>query len=193
MSLYKNHNQLSFRSLMPLLLLVIGMRLWPHPANVTPCLAYAFVCAQYVRRKDVLLSMLLVMMTSDLLLAYAFGYSVFGSWTVFTYSAMLCVAYASSKRLLGMRSQCVCMVSASVAFWCWSNLGVWMFSGMYAHSLHGLLTDYTNALPFLRNQLLGDAAWFVGLQLCFAWQCQRSIRSQLAHAPFVATGGQHHG
>lgn len=41
-------------------------------------------------------------------------------------------------------------------FYAWTNFGVWHIGGLYPHSLAGLVECYVNALPFLRNQLLGN-------------------------------------
>lgn len=47
-------------------------------------------------------------------------------------------------------------VVSTLVFYAWTNFGVWHLSGMYPHTLAGLEMSYINALPFLRNQLLGN-------------------------------------
>lgn len=47
-------------------------------------------------------------------------------------------------------------VLTTLFFYAWTNFGVWHLSGMYPHTLAGLELSYINALPFLRNQLLGN-------------------------------------
>jgi hypothetical protein len=53
------------------------------------------------------------------------------------------------------------LLVSSVGFWLWTNFGIWLTGdhGMYALSASGLAACYTNALPFLRNALVGDLAW----------------------------------
>lgn len=47
-------------------------------------------------------------------------------------------------------------VVTTLFFFLWTNFGVWQLSGMYPHTLDGLMLSYFNGLPFLRNQLLGN-------------------------------------
>lgn len=44
-------------------------------------------------------------------------------------------------------------------FWIWTNFGVWLVSGMYPHSLTGLVTCYFLALPFLKNSIIAAIVW----------------------------------
>lgn len=48
-------------------------------------------------------------------------------------------------------------IAGVIVFFLWTNLGVMLISGMYDHSLAGLVQSYANALPFLRNQLISNA------------------------------------
>lgn len=169
MSMLKLDARLPTLALLPMLLCAIVMRLWPHPANITPCLAFAWLGAQYFRRRDVWLALLLLWVGTDVSLAMAHGQYTFGNWTFFTYSAMMAVTYLSSSTRLGLGTQCVCLVSASVGFWCWTNLGVWLFGGIYVHTGAGFIEAYVKALPFLRNQVLGDVAWFGCMYMYLAW------------------------
>ncbi len=80
-------------------------------------------------------------------------YSGFG-WTYLGflgYWLMGRLAKKSTKR------QAVLLPVASFLFFALSNFGVWW--GWYAHTLEGLITCYTLAIPFYRNTLLGDLAF----------------------------------
>ncbi len=44
-------------------------------------------------------------------------------------------------------------VLGSIVFFVFTNFGVWLVSGMYAHNSIGLIQCFTNALPFFRNSL----------------------------------------
>jgi hypothetical protein len=180
------------RVIWPLLALMVCARLWPHPPNMTPCLAYALCGAQYMRRRHVWLSLLAVMLGTDLMLAVMHGHQAFGAWTLFTYSAWLAVVCVSSKWQLGVRAQGIGLVSVSVLFWCWSNFGVWLFSGMYAHTLAGLLVDYTNAIPFLASQMLGDMVWFVVIYGYLAY-ASRNMGFDEKSANGMSAGSIYHG
>jgi hypothetical protein len=64
-------------------------------------------------------------------------------------------------------------LAGSVFFFVWTNFGVWAFSRVYPHTLGGLVTCYTAAIPFFQNTLLGDAVYstvlFGGFALAEHW------------------------
>ncbi len=45
---------------------------------------------------------------------------------------------------------------SSVFFYLYTNFGWWLMSGMYEYSLSGLLRCYYMAIPFFRNNLIGN-------------------------------------
>lgn len=45
---------------------------------------------------------------------------------------------------------------SSVIFFLWTNLGVVMTTTMYTRNFEGVIQSYVNALPFLKNQMLGN-------------------------------------
>jgi hypothetical protein len=47
-------------------------------------------------------------------------------------------------------------VASSVLFFVLTNLGVWLFSGMYPRTAEGLVACYAAAVPFFQNTLAGD-------------------------------------
>lgn len=47
-------------------------------------------------------------------------------------------------------------LASSILFYLITNAAVWLWSGMYATSLDGLITSYYFAIPFFRNMLFGD-------------------------------------
>jgi hypothetical protein len=44
-------------------------------------------------------------------------------------------------------------------FYVWTNAGVVVVGNWYPHTVEGFLASYYNALPFLRNQLIGNAVF----------------------------------
>jgi hypothetical protein len=58
--------------------------------------------------------------------------------------------------------------SASLFFFVVTNFGVWLFSGMYAHTLSGLSYCYAMALPFFRNTALSDMFYTASLFAVYA-------------------------
>ncbi|MBI2415043.1 MAG: hypothetical protein HYV33_00080 [Candidatus Kerfeldbacteria bacterium] len=47
-------------------------------------------------------------------------------------------------------------IVTTLFFYGWTNFGVWHIGGLYPHTWAGLLDCYVLAVPFLRNQLLGN-------------------------------------
>ncbi|MDP3057317.1 MAG: hypothetical protein Q8N37_02235 [bacterium] len=58
-----------------------------------------------------------------------------------------------SKRILGLAG--VGIIS-SVFFFLYTNFGWWLVSGMYPHTLDGLIQCYIMGLPFFKNNLIGN-------------------------------------
>lgn len=54
---------------------------------------------------------------------------------------------------------------ASVLFFAVSNLGVWLSTSMYPRTWDGLVQCYVMAVPFFRNQIIGDVIYGVVLYL----------------------------
>ncbi|MFA4818191.1 MAG: DUF6580 family putative transport protein, partial [Parcubacteria group bacterium] len=46
--------------------------------------------------------------------------------------------------------------ASSITFFLVTNFAVWAFFDWYPHTWAGLITNFTLALPFFRNTLLGD-------------------------------------
>lgn len=136
-------------------------RLMPHPFNFSPVAALAlFGGAHYRNRYAAYLIPLTAVWISDLMLNYAFyGYFVaFYSGAFFTYAAFALIVLLGSwllKKLSAGRLLSAAL-SASVIFFVISNVGVWVYSGMYPLDLNGLAECFTAAIPFFRNTLAGD-------------------------------------
>ncbi len=85
---------------------------------------------------------------------------------LYTWSAWMLIGVTSAILKRGRRSKVQVWMDAlkftgfsmfsTLFFYAWTNFGVWHLSGMYPHTLAGLELSYINALPFLRNQLLGN-------------------------------------
>jgi hypothetical protein len=139
-------------------------RVVPHFPNVTAMTAVSLLAGTQFSRKISLFIVLCALVLSDVLLAYGFGYAVFGSWTLFTYSGFLLIALfgklAAQKKTIYLFGFIIC---SSLGFWLWTNFGTWLCSGMYQKSFAGFITCYVAALPFLRNALIGDVIWLAVL------------------------------
>lgn len=136
-------------------------RILPHLPNATPLTALSLFSGVFLTRPKAMIVTIVTLMLSDSILAYLYHYSIFGSWSIFTYSGFLFITlmgcYLSYNTSLIKYLTTVSVLS--IIYWLWTNFGVWLVSGMYTHTMSGFLTCYTTALPFLRNALFGDLIW----------------------------------
>ena len=146
-----------------ILLLVLGiasvaLRLLPHAANFAPIGALAMFAGLYTTRKWWLLTPIMVMAVSDMFIG-------FYDWKVMTavYGGFL--VYALIGRVVKNNKSFATIIGGTLAasffFYLTTNFAVWASSGMYPHTLQGLIWCYELALPFFRNTLLGDL-FYVG-------------------------------
>ena len=64
-------------------------------------------------------------------------------------------ANSNSKNFPFKNSIKLALIS-SVFFYLYTNFGWWLMSGMYEHTLSGLVRCYYMAIPFFRNNLMGN-------------------------------------
>lgn len=99
------------------------------------------------------------------------NYPLLGGWSFFSLTGLIWVHAVgkSSSIRIAKRS-----LLALALYWLWTNLGVWLFSGLYPSSLNGLMTCYIAALPFLRDTVLSGICWLVTIQLSWTVYSQES-------------------
>lgn len=133
-------------SALALIVAGVAARFLPHPVNFTPVLGLGIFVGHLSRRNSFLAAfMLILLVISDLALGFYEGISmVYLSYILaFTFGAMIRRRSVSSVLLSG--------ISTSVLFFIFSNLGVWIWSGIYENSIAGLFQCYIMALPFFPN------------------------------------------
>lgn len=142
---------------------VIGMavisRLLPHPADFTPMLVLSLWLNKQFGALKTSIIILISLLLSDALLAYGQHYPLFGTWMLFTYSGFLLIALGAKYLRCSFLQACL----VSLYFWLWTNLGVWLTSGIYALTPQGVLQCYIAALPFLLNTIMGSIVWWAVL------------------------------
>ncbi len=129
-------------------LLTVWFRLIPHPPNVAPITALALFSGASFRNKWFsIVFPLISMILSDIVL----GFSSISLWV---YSAFILITMFSwiTKEL-----KWTSVLISSFIFFIVSNFGVWVLS--YPHTIEGLITCYTMAIPFFGYSILGDMAW----------------------------------
>ena len=129
-------------------LLAVWFRLIPHPPNVAPITALALFSGASFRNKWFsIIFPLIAMLLSDIVL----GFSTISLWV---YSAFILITmFAWLVKELRWTS----VLISSLIFFIVSNFGVWVLS--YPHTIEGLITCYTIAIPFFGYSILGDMAW----------------------------------
>ncbi len=134
-----------------LILLGIVSRLIPHPANFTPIGAIALFAGTYLTTKKSYLIPIVAMFISDLFLGFhnTIPY-VYGSFVIIYLFGQYLNKHKNIQNLL------MFSLSGSALFFIITNFGVWLHSGMYTHTLDGLIKCYIMAIPFYKNTLTGD-------------------------------------
>ncbi len=137
-----------------LAVLSIVLRVVPHTANIAPVGALALLSGAVLSRRAGIFVPVIVMIVADLIIGLH-------STVLFTWLGFGMVGLFGSllaKRSVLSRIGLGALGSAAI-FYLISNFGVWLITGMYAHTLTGLIECYTMALPFLRASFMGDLAF----------------------------------
>lgn len=151
------------RLILMVIYIAIGVcsRILPHIPNVTAIASLCILAGTQFPRLWTLMTISLTLLISDFVLAYLFHYAVWGEWTFFNYAGFIAISLFAAYFVAADKKSTLWLylMGSSVGFWLWSNIGTWFYSGMYQHSVGGLLACYIAALPFLRNAVLGDLVW----------------------------------
>jgi uncharacterized protein DUF6580 len=164
----------SYPLIVALCLIAAGilMRLLPHPANFAPITAISIFGGSVLPKKIAIWVPLAAMMISDAIIG-------FYALMPLIWACYLVIALASSRwlRPASFLKGATLTVSASVFFYLVTNFGVWLTSGMYAHTWSGLVGCYTLAIPFFRNTLLSDVIY---TSLLFGIYALATYKSQVS-------------
>lgn len=144
---------------------VVGIvaRVIPHIANFSPEIVFAFYLGASFYKRYAFLFVLVMAVVSDVIIGTCSGYPTFGTWTVFTYSALIiaCILGAASPRV--QKYHKVFFVSGAFGvtlfYWGWTNFGTWVAGGLYPHTWAGLLSCYVLAIPFLKTSIVSSVLW----------------------------------
>jgi hypothetical protein len=148
-------------------LLAALTRLIPHPPNSAPITAMAlFGAATLTDKRLALLTPLLALFVSDLCIEAMHRMGLMAVWGLYsgmwvTYTAFLLITVMGFllRRHRSVPAIAAATLAGSVVFYVVTNFGVWAWWNLYPHTLEGLLTCYTAAIPFFRNTVFGDAVY----------------------------------
>lgn len=166
-----------------LILISLGVagRLLPHAWNFTPIAAVALFAGVYLGRNYAVALPIIAMLIGDLFIGF-YGWQmmlvVYLSYAVIGLSGLLIKKYKSFATIAAGG------LLAPIIFFLTTNWAVWQFSAWYAKDLGGLIQCYTMALPFFRNNLLGDLFYvsvlFGVYEFAMFWARERKLSLQEA-------------
>lgn len=133
-------------------------RILPHPDNFAPVAALGMLGGYlFASRKLGVSVVFAAMLISDLFIgieSLELRLAIYGGLAVAVFAgSMLRSAGENRTFFMGIP---VASVGSSLAFFLISNFAVWVFSGMYTHTVAGFILCYVNAIPFFWNTLAGD-------------------------------------
>ena len=132
-----------------LVLVTVFARFLPHPPNFSPVLAAAlFAGTIFSNRTLAYLLPLVAIFVSDLFLGFYDGIS----FVYFSY--VMIVAMGALVRPPRVATVVLGSLGASLVFFVMSNLGVWLFSGLYEGNSAGLVQCFASAIPFFHATLV---------------------------------------
>lgn len=136
------------------ILIGIFSRIIPHPFDATATISLALWAPLFFKRSFGLMISLVSLSLSDLCLHAQFHYPVFGSWSLFTYSATLALVILNR----GKPNAMLWITALGVlGFWVWTNFGTWLCTqDMYPKTVEGLIACFVAGLPFLKNSLIAS-------------------------------------
>lgn len=136
---------------------VAAMRLLPHPPNFAPIGAMALFSGAYFRRSWLAFA---IPLTALLLSDAVIGFYSHMEVVYFSFAFVVVLGWLSLGRISPVRVGAAA-VTSSLLFYVTTNLGEWLYSGIYSHSLDGLVACYVAAVPFFQNTLAGDLFYSV--------------------------------
>ncbi len=144
-------------SVLGLILAGVASRFLPHAVNFTPILGLAIFVGHMSRRNPLLVAFMVVLLVvSDLAIGFYDGISL----VYLSYALAFGFGYLIRRRgkKIGAAPILVSGLSTAILFFFFSNLGVWLWSGMYEKSLTGIVQCYALALPFFPNVVISTLA-----------------------------------
>lgn len=138
-----------------LVITVAASRLLPHPPNLAPVTALALFAGAGMRFPKAVFPALIAMAISDFFIGFSplpITTSVYGSFALISTLGVL----LRKKKIWAVP---LAAFASSMLFFIVTNFSVWLFSGMYEKTLAGLILCYINALPFLKNTIIGDIVY----------------------------------
>lgn len=135
-----------------LIFLGFVLRVVPHMPNFAPVAAIAVFAGAYLNKRVVPWVPLAIMMASDLVIGLH-------DVVLYTWGAFVVIGFIGMSlrgRVTTLRAAGTTIISSFV-FFAITNFGVWL--AWYPRTLQGFTECYIKAIPFLRNDVIGNLAW----------------------------------
>ena len=145
-------NNARLAALLSAIIAAAALRLVPHPPNFSPIDGMALFSGAYLGKRGIaFIAPLAALLLSDAILGFYHGMA-----TVYaTVALIVVIGWWLEGRQTPLHIGAAA-VAGSVTFFIITNLGMWMFSGIYPVTYAGLVACYTAAIPFFQNTVAGD-------------------------------------
>lgn len=150
-----------------LIIFGVVLRLIPHVDNFAPIGAIALFGGAILSARIAWWLPLAIMVMSDLILGL--HDTILFTWGGFMLVALFGMLLKDQRNIIRVP---LGAIGAAVIFFIVSNFGVWVVSGMYAHTWQGLIDCYVMAIPFFKTSLLADFVYSAALFGAYAWATQ---------------------
>ncbi|MBF0479377.1 MAG: hypothetical protein HQL26_07825 [Candidatus Omnitrophica bacterium] len=137
-----------------LLILGIASRLFVHVPNFSPVIAIALFSGMYVDKKYAVWLPVVLMAVTDMILGWH-------ATVLYTWGSIGLIAwfnfYLRDRKTTG--NVVMSSLLSATLFYVFTNLGVWLTSGMYPMDARGLVDCYAMAVPFFRWSLVSTVVY----------------------------------
>ncbi len=146
-----NDSNLKLIAITGLIIFAAVSRFIPHPPNFAPVMAMAlFGGAVFADKKFAFFIPLAAMMLSDLFL----GLYPYLPFVYLSYIVVVFLGFTMRNKITAGKVV-LNSIAASIIFFVLTNLGFWLFGGMYPLTFEGLSACFTAAIAFYRYPALG--------------------------------------
>jgi hypothetical protein len=152
-------------------LAAIVLRLLPHPWNLAPVGAmFLFSAATFRTRLQGWLVPLAALVVSDFFTAQFLhhGQGMFNWMVWISFSVVGLVGWILRSKITPLRVAGTA-IAGGLTFFIVVDFGLWLGGHMYPKTFTGLLECYIAALPFLRNDVIGNLVYCAIMFGSYAW------------------------
>ncbi len=156
-----NSNSIKYSYMIFLILSLAFIRLIPHAPNFTPIIALSIYAGIKFNNKYLALMVpLFSLVLSDLFIG--FHSSMLAVYFCIVLNVFMGMCFYNKFNFVNYMTL---SLIGSCLFFIITNFSVWVLSGMYVHTLAGLISCYILALPFFTNTIISSLFFGAGIYL----------------------------